>query len=215
MPRPLPDPAWAAPEFCVCCGYCLTGLTPPGRCPECGAPFVEKQLVLYGVPRSAAGTSVARRVAWVVLIIATGICSQTWILLLRFSWVLAGTIGTAIVGGLIALVLTSRRERGGAERLVVSPLGMVRVPLADPAERERLDSVVVPWAGARSVELKRISPVWYRLRVGTFAPGGALTGVILDAGIRCSDAQAADVRQTIEWYLRLALERVHVEPPPA
>ena len=69
MRRPLPDPEWADPEFCVCCGYCLTGLSAPSRCPECGTPFLEKTLVLHGVPRSAAGTSPIRRVAWVLLIV--------------------------------------------------------------------------------------------------------------------------------------------------
>jgi hypothetical protein len=215
MPRPLPDPQWAAPEFCVRCGYCLTGLAPPSRCPECGAPFLEKQLILCGVPRSTAGTSPVRRTAWVLLIVAAGIYSQAWAGLLLVSWLLAATLGVAIIAGLVALLLTSQRERGGAERLVVSPLGIVRLPLENPEEHARLDSVVVAWGSATVVELKRVSPVWYRLRIGTATPDGRVASAIVDAGIRCTDPLAPDVRRTIEEHLTRARALAPLEPPPA
>ncbi len=212
MPRTLPDPAWAPPGFCVRCGYLLTGLTAPGRCPECGAPFLEQQLVLYGVPRT--GTSRGRRATWALLIVAAAIFSQTWVVLLMHSWMLGAAIGITIIAGLIALVLTSRRERGGAERLVFSPLGVVRLPLQNPDEHERFDSAVVSLRGVSLVELRRISPMWYRLRLGTIWPGGERL-IVLDAGIRCPDALAAEVRQAIEGHLRQAQEVAAVEPPSA
>lgn len=215
MRRPLPDPEWADPEFCVCCGYCLTGLSAPSRCPECGTPFLEKTLVLHGVPRSAAGTSPIRRVAWVLLIVAAGTYSQIWAFLLIRYWVLAVIFACGLVGGLVGLLLTSRRERGGAERFVVSPVGIVRLPLENPGEHERLDSVVLPWGDAMAVDLRRISPVWYRLRIGAFAPGGRVTSAIVDAGIRCTDLLAPEVRRTIEGHLTHAQQASQAELPSA
>jgi hypothetical protein len=43
------------------------------------------------------------------------------------------------------------------------------------------------------------------VRVGTLPPGAALVAV-LDADVRCPDALAADVRQTIEAHVRQARE---------
>ena len=122
---------------------------------------------------------------------------------------------TGTTGGLVGLLLTSRRERGGAERFVVSPVGIVRLPLGNPGEHERLDSVVIPWREAMTVDLRQISPVWYRLRIGTFAPGGRVSSAIVDAGIRCTDLLAPDVRRTIEWHLARARATPQVELPSA
>src|SRR5512136_1509438 len=99
MRQPLPDPEWVAPEFCVRCGYSLLGHTAPGRCPECAAPFLERHLVLHGVPSSAKGTSPARRVAWAGLILATVACSQFAPFLFISSWMLGVlALGTIIAG---------------------------------------------------------------------------------------------------------------------
>ncbi len=184
------------------CGYRLTGLAAPGRCPECGTPFPDRHLVLYGVPRSTAGTSLFRRCAWAVLITASVIFAYVWELVLFSSLIMLLTIGASLAAGLMALLLTSRRERAGYERFVVSPVGIARLPMNDPGDNERFDSVIVPWSGATAVELKRISPVWYRIRAGMTAGGGRMTSVVFDAGVRCPDELAPEVRSTLEACIR-------------
>jgi hypothetical protein len=89
------------------------------------------------------------------------------------------------------------------------------LPLENPAEQTQLDSVLVPWAAASAVELRRISPVWYRLRIGTPADHGRVSDAILDAGIRCTDELAPEVRRTIEWHLAHAYQTPQIQPPPA
>lgn len=208
--QPLPDPFWSeGASICIGCGYSLDGLAAPGSCPECGVGFEAKQLVLAGIVRSASGGRWWRTLLWVTFGILAYIHSVTWVFQVAFSWAFFLFNTIVIVGGIIAMVKTGKRERSGTERLVISPGGIARLPMAFEPGGERLDSVLVGWGRADGVVLDRVSPVWKRLRVGRWE-GRRLREVVIDAGVRCPDAMDDMVRRTIEIYLSGA----PVIPPP-
>jgi hypothetical protein len=204
MPRaPLPDPTWTeAAEVCIGCGYSLKGLPVPGRCPECGAHFEARQLILAGVPRSASGASVPRRAAWIGVFILTALISKLWPLFIAPGrWVIPLIAFGGILIVVTVLLVTGQRERHGTERFCITPSGLARVPATfDPASA-RLDTAFLPWSDCNAVELKRVSPFWRRLRIGRNGPRARLTEVLFDAGIRCPDAAADIVLHTIRSYL--------------
>jgi hypothetical protein len=203
MTKQLPDPAWTeAAELCVGCGYCLRGLEPPGRCPECGVPFEGRQLLLYGVPHRAASRSNFRTLSWIALAVIVAVFSQCWpLVLLSLPWYFAAAGAGLLLAWLIAMVATSRRERRGAERFVISPAGIARLPLNDPADGQPLDTTLIPWGAADGVLLKRVSPFWRRLQIGVRDDSGRLSALVFEAGVRCPDAAAEEVLSVIRGYL--------------
>src|SRR5450631_3411064 len=48
----LPSPTLFPLSRCPACGYELTGLPNPGRCPECGGAYDNGTLILFGWPLS-------------------------------------------------------------------------------------------------------------------------------------------------------------------
>lgn len=128
-----------------------------------------------------------------------------WPILLILEAFLLLALVLATVGGLIALWVTGPRERVGAERLVVTPAGIARVALRPTAGQSRFDTLFTPFDGANSVEIKRISPVWRRLRLRVVTPGAGVARQVFDAGFRCPDAHAPEVERMVREYVRRAL----------
>ena len=81
---PVVRPNPFAPQHCPDCGYALTGLPPAGRCPECGIPYDETMLVIYGYgagQRSHAWNSEAGRNPWmhaVWFVVTAGALAYIW-----------------------------------------------------------------------------------------------------------------------------------------
>lgn len=203
MKQPFPDPSWAdAAPMCIACGYSLVGLAAPGVCPECGAMFESRHMVLCGVPRRTV-TSPYRRAAWAVVLLAAVGFSQTFpLLILAVSgWITLATL-IAILGALALLVATGPRERHGAERFLIARSGIARIPLAAAPGGARPEGNWIPWADADTVELRRVSPNWKRLRIGRRGPHGRLTTTVFEAGIRCPDVSVDEVVSTIRSFLR-------------
>jgi len=196
----LPDPVWSeGAVVCLACSYSLQGLEAPGLCPECGAAYEARQLVIAGVPRSIGGGSPPRRILAAVLLIGGIAFVYTWPILLSISWLLCLMAATLVVGPLVYLLATSRRERRGVERFVLTPSGITRIPLrGDAGAPGAHDLAFTPWGDANAVELRQISTVWRRLRIGRRSGHDRITGVIFDAGIRCPGGVEARVRQEIE-----------------
>jgi len=205
MATVLPDPQWTElAELCIRCGYCLRGLPVPGRCPECGAPFEARQLVLAGVPHNRARGRPFRTALWIAAVLAATVFSSVWAMLIFIWWALPLIILVVLVGYFVALLVTSPRERRGTERFVLSPGGVARMP-AEATRAINLDAVFIPWEGCNSYELRRVSAVWYRLRIGQSAVvGGPIRDVIFDAGIRCNDEWAGIIGSTLRDYLNVA-----------
>lgn len=219
MPRaPLPDPTWTeAAEVCVGCGYSLKGLPVPGRCPECGAHYEARQLILAGVPHSPSSTSLPRRAVWIVLIVAMGLLSQVWPFFLSPNrWFIPVVILGGILIAAALLLATGPRERHGSERFCITPSGLARVPATFDPAAQRLDSAFLPWSDCNTFDLKRISPVWRRLRIGRRGPHGHLANIRFDAGIRCPDASADILIHSLNQYLHPDSPPTHppTAPPP-
>lgn len=198
----LPDP-WLTetPELCLVCGYALRGLAAPGVCPECGLPFDKQQLVIAGVPNRKAGGSATRRVLWVALFTGFIVEVYTWPLqVYLLTWEVPLVILALLLGAFVALLMTGPRERRGVERFFVTRAGIARLPLKVPPG-SKPDSRLVPWVRADTLELRRVSPVWRRVRIGRVGPKGKLGQVVFDAGIRCRDEDEAMVERTVRAFL--------------
>ena len=58
---------------------------------------------------------------------------------------------------------------------------------------------MIRWDQVNAVQLKRISPVWYRLRLGwADYEHGELSRVTFDAGVRVTDGSVEDVRRSLQ-----------------
>jgi len=116
-------------------------------------------------------------------------------------------LGAALLGGLIVLLMTGRRERAGTERVFITPDGAIRTAMRPAAPSALPDSVVVPWT---HVQLLRVSPFWHRLRMGPVDEFGEIQQVALDFGFRCPQTRAVEVQEAI------AACRAHAVPdvPP-
>lgn len=219
--RPLPDPRWdsnaclscgaersrtsnllerceccGADRVCVACGYALTGLAVPGRCPECGTGYSERELVLHGVPRRAGGP-LWRRVVWVLLGVGAFGISQGFgvAFMIPGGLVIMGVTLATIIAGATAMLLTGgARERSGAARFVFTEDGLTVKALSG----ESSDALRYTWDEIRGARIQRISDVWFRLRLTRGEDG--FGGVVFDAGVRCPSPMAQDVLDTIRGF---------------
>lgn len=175
---------------CPGCGYNLTGLLPPVGCPECGFTVDDKTMVLYGVLKTDATQSPIRKVLWGIIIVVGVIILYAWFVLVLLGW-FGLVLLLAWLAGFIAMITTSKRDRSGKMALVFTAGGFV--PLAELHD-PRHESQPMTWDRVGGIKLNRISPVWYRLEMWS------ATQKLLDAGIRCPDAHAKLVYDTLEAY---------------
>ncbi|MBC7771486.1 MAG: hypothetical protein H7210_03210 [Pyrinomonadaceae bacterium] len=220
--QPLPDPQWVqSAASCFGCGYSLVGLETRGLCPECGAPYEARQLILAGVPGKTVGAPAWRRAAWILLGISACFSLHVAAFFLLFvSWVVSLMWLIVLIGSFVYMIATSKRERRAAERLVITPYGIARMALVptppktggngmEPglsmlhdADHARPDTLLIPWGDANTLEFRRLSPVWCSIRIGHIAAGKKKMRVLFSAGIRCPQATGEMVRAAIESNMR-------------
>jgi len=193
----LPDPLWTAlPQRCLSCNYLLTGLSSPGRCPECGFQWGEQTLILNGVANSSTGTPLWRKVSMAV----SGLCAVGMSMFWPVLFFLPPMVGTFLVvvciGVLIYLIASGKRQRRGVEQFIFVDKQFAQCAVADCDEA---DNLLYDWQQINRVELKRISPVWYRLRLGWIHESHRyMSRVVLSIGFRCPDELAESVKDYLQ-----------------
>jgi len=171
---------------CLRCGYDLRGTVAPGPCPECGLAFDASYLVLCGTAMAGSDGMTPRRWAWVALAVIGAIYSQAIGVLFLFQPVIAISVGLGIGVWLFAMLLTKKGDRRGQERFVFGRRGIVCLPLhiGDVGGARSY----VAWPPGAQVFMRRVSPVWYHVKVEWEG------GRVFNAGVRCTDDVAENVR---------------------
>ena len=179
----LPDPSTGLPiERCLGCGYSLEGMPARSVCPECATPIPasEDVVTISGVAR-VTETSKGRRWAWIALCVFGFFYAQVLPFLVLRKPIYSALLFAMLLFPVIGLLLTGRSHKRGKERFVFTPHGWGRATLGTQDVNE-----FVPWEGRISVRWKRISSVWYRLRLDAVDAHGKRRS-LLDAGVRCTD----------------------------
>src|SRR4051812_26988133 len=82
---------------CAACGYSLRGLGSCGRCPECGAPYDDQELILFGWSATRFASDPIYKFLYII-----AICSAI------FLWIIVAMM----VMGLIFVVVLGPRASG-------------------------------------------------------------------------------------------------------
>ena len=200
--KTLPEPEW--PETlpnCPGCGYNLMGLTPPLSCPECGFEVDGKTLVLHGVVRSDKSVSKMRRTLWGFTIAAWiiwGLLFEAWAQIIQFGSSNLLAFGAFLlvflmicIAAIVALVKTSKREGAGSVAIIFTSGGFIAIANLNTAQFE---GEIVQWQRVSGLQLKRVSGVWYKLKV--WGRGETL----LEGGVRCTEELAPLVYDTLNAF---------------
>ncbi len=191
--EPLPDPEFASiPPWCLRCGFDITGIGAPGRCPECGLPFEEQSLIVSGVAKQIANSMpVWRRVLWILASCFAFLTVQCAGLLILAGPIYLLMLGAVAIGLFVFLMTTGgKREARGAERFVLTPGGIGKIPIKDDAGAT---TVFIPWDGPMHAELRQVGSVWARLVIRD-----QYSKRLFEAGIRCPRELAPVVVEAIE-----------------
>lgn len=217
---PLPDPQFLdPPTWCLACGYALDGIPAPGACPECGQRFPAAYLVLGGIVQGSSRNR-GRSALWIGLGAAWYILGSFGIMLaIMISPALALALVVVLVGSVVVMIMTSKRDRRGSEQLVFSHGVIGGRSIEKTKKKGKKKNAPANTAGevdriapGLSFELRRVSPVWRSLRIGS-ANGNRVKSAVFRAGVRCTDQDEAMVRSAIADLLEATPVDKPLPPP--
>lgn len=202
--------------LCPGCGYSLTGLGDEGVCPECGRPFDQRTVVLFGWGRGTHATALTATpgVAAALLAFQSFGMLHSCINPASPPGLRAGMF--ALWLGLIGWAVWQRRSRPELP-------GRVQVRLSD-AGCQQIDNpdkdapAVTPWGRISEWEVSELKPgryrvrmwcpvKWWKPRMGTDEP--------VDAEVECTPEQAAAVRERVRVWLSAGRDAGGEAPPGA
>ena len=205
---PAPPPADALRlDVCPGCAYQLEGLPPEGLCPECGRAYDQKTIILYGW---AAGSKADAGNAkpWHAALLAAvplAYCAAMIVRALRRGHEIRLVLFSGWAAVMIWLVWRRFTFRGpGLAQIRLSDAGCLQADSTEDAD----DDTPTPWAEVEAVTLDRLGgdgDGTYHLRLATRATWWGWGTAFVDAEVRCTDAQAAALRERIERWRNDAL----------
>ena len=190
-------------DVCPGCAYQLQGLPPEGVCPECGRPYDQNVVFLYGWARgSKADPGNAK--GWHALALAAlpllFCVAQVYRGFRRGDYirmVLYGTWAAMIV----ALVWRRFTFRGpGLAQVRLGAAGCVQADSTAEADA----ATPTAWDKVEAVTLERAGDELWHLRLAGRASWWGSGTAYVDAEVKCGDARAEALRERIEGWRNVA-----------
>lgn len=183
---------------CPSCGYSLEALPLEGRCPECGAEYDQRTVVLHGWGAGFQADVATARPAVVVAWVAFG----AWVVWDALRDSRHDPSGLLCAGLALAWLTTALWRRWGSDMpgLAQVRLNASGVCQVDATAAPARGPAWVAWATLTKVEVMPHGEGLVRLRAKRKPPWWRMEDAVVDAIVRCSPAQAAALREKIRAW---------------
>lgn len=189
--KQLPDPLFFERlATCPHCDYDMTATAADTPCPECGTPN-SAGIMLGGVPRHLGGPA-HRHVLRIVVILLPFVVLPAALIVTRFSYLASLSLLAAFALLVIWFFVSSPRERAAAERLLVLPRMLVRLPIDSPVP-VYTDAVRIKFDAGSVIVIKRVGTQWASLQL--FGPDQS---TIFESGVRCIESWLPRLRDDLQ-----------------
>jgi hypothetical protein len=196
-------------KVCPRCDYSLTGLPAVSTCPECGRPYDQLGVYLYG---DAAGTRLRpwssrpqkrRYLLWRVLLFLPICClllwHRSWHQMRFFSFF---QLTQFMIPFAIILWRSLSDSGSGVVQVKLTPDGVLQgVRGLGPIPYEKIDDgKLIPWEKIKSVRLKPLKNEQASIRLTSSNSWWQLTREYVNANVRCTSAELdALIERIAQW----------------